>query len=66
MTAPNNPGLYSGNNNSLKSTYKQKLKLYEEHKEHKQNTNKTTQACFDEDLLINLESNRLLLGVTPM
>ena len=40
VTAPTDPGLYTRNNNSFKSAYKQKLKLYEEYKEHKQNTNK--------------------------
>ena len=32
--------LYNGNTNSLKSAYKQKLKLYEEYEGHKQDTNK--------------------------
>ena len=40
VTAPTDPVLYNGNTNSFKSAYKQKLKLYEEYKEHKQNTNK--------------------------
>ena len=60
------PGLYQGNTNSLKSAYKQKLKLYEEYEGHKQDTNKTIQACFNEDLLIKLEIDGLLLKVTPM
>ena len=66
VTAPTDPGLYTGNTNSLKSAYKQKLKLYEEYKEHNQNSNKVIQACFSEDLLIDLESDGLLLGVTSM
>ena len=66
VTVPTDPGLYNGNTNSLKSAYKKKLKLYEEYEEHKQNTNKAIQACSDEDLLIDLESDRLLLGVTLM
>ena len=66
VTAPTDLGLYTGNTNSPKLAYKQKLKLYEEYKEHKQNTNKVIQACFDEDLLIDLESDGILLGVTPM
>ena len=65
-TAPTNPGLYTGNTNSLKSTYKQKLKLYEQHEEHRRNSNKAIQSCFDPDLLIDLETDGLLLGVTPM
>ena len=35
------PGLYTGNLNSLKSTYKQSLKLNKEYKEHKRNTSVT-------------------------
>ena len=66
VTLPNNPSIYTGNNNSLKAAYKQKLKLYEEYEEHKRNTIKSIQACFNEDLLIDLESDGMLLGVTPM
>ena len=66
VTAPADPGQYTGNTNSLKSAYKQKLKVYEEFEEHKRNANKVIQACFDEDLLINLETDGMLLGVTPM
>ena len=66
VTPLDNPGLYTGNTNSLKATYKQKLKLYEEYEEHKQNTIKAIQACFDEDLISDLESDEMLLGVTPM
>ena len=65
VTAPTNPGLYTGNTNSLKPAYKQKLKLYDEYKEHKRNANKVIQACFNEDVLIDLESDGMLLGVTP-
>ena len=60
------PWLYTGNTNSLKSTYKQKLKLYEEYEEHKPSTIKVIQTCFDEDLLINLESNWILVGYLLM
>ena len=66
VIAPTDPGLYSGNTNSFKSPQKQKLKFYEEYKEHKQNTNKVIQACFNEDLLINLESDEMLLEVTSI
>ena len=52
---PTDPGLYQGNTNSMHSAYKQKLKLYEEYEEHKQNTNKAIQVCFDEDLFVRLE-----------
>ena len=45
---------------------KQKLKLYKEYKEHKRNSNKAIQPCFDESLLINLETDGMVLGVTPM
>ena len=65
VPAPTNPGLYTGNTNSLKSAYKQKLKLYEQHKEHRRNSNKAIQACFDPDLLIDLETDGLLLGYSP-
>ena len=65
MTAPTDPGLYQGNSNSLHSAYKQKLKLYEEYEEHKRNTNKAIQACFDEDLFVELETDGLLLGYSP-
>ena len=63
---PANPGLYAGISNTMHSAYKQKLKLYEEYEKHKQNTIKAIKACFDEDLLINLESDVMLLGVTPI
>ena len=64
---PNNPSRpYTGNINSLHAAYKQKLKLYEEYEEHKRNIIKAIQACFDEDSLIDLESDGMLLGVTPM
>ena len=66
VTPPDDPGLYTGNTNSLKATYKQKLKLYEEYEECKQNTIKVIQACFDEDSLIDLESNGMLFGITTM
>ena len=66
VIAPTDPGLYSGNTNSLKSLQKQKLKFYEEYKVHKQNTNKAIQACFNEDLVINLESDGMLLEVTQI
>ena len=58
--------LYNGNTNSLKSAYKQKLKLYEEYEEHKRNTNKAIQACFDENLFVELETDGLLFGITPI
>ena len=58
--------MYTGNTNSLKSRYKQELKLYEEYKEHKRNTIKKIQACFDKDLLIDLESDGMLLGIALM
>ena len=48
--APSDLGLYTGNTNSLRATYKQKLKLYKEYEEHKQNIIKPIQECFDEDL----------------
>ena len=62
---PADPGPYTGNTNSLHAAYKQKLKLYEEYEEHKQNTNKAIQACFDVDLFVELETDGLLLGITP-
>ena len=66
VPTPTDPGLYQGNSNSLHSAYKQNLKLYEEYKEHKRNTNKAIQACFDEDLFVELEIDGLLLGITPI
>ena len=60
---PANPGPYTGNTNSLHAAYKQKLKLYEEYEEHKRNTNKAIQACFDKDLSVELETDGLLLGI---
>ena len=65
MTVPTEPGPYIGNTNVLNAAHKQKLKLYEEFEEHKQNTNKAIQACFDEDLFVELETYGLLLGMTP-
>ena len=53
VTAPADPGQYTGNTNSLKSAYKHKLKLYEEFEEHKRNANKVIQAYF-----INRPRNR--------
>ena len=66
LTPPDNAGLYTGNTNSCKATYKQNLKLHEEYEEHKQNTIKAIQKCFNEDLLIDLESDGMLIGVTSM
>ena len=60
------PSIYTGNTNSLKSTYKQKLKLYAEYEEHKRNTIKAIQTCFDENLLTDLESSGILVGYIPM
>ena len=56
-----NPGPYTGNINSLHAAYKQKLKLYEEYEEHKQNTNKAIQACFDVDLFVKQTRNRQIV-----
>ena len=63
---PANPEPYTGNTNSLHAAYKQKLKLYEEYEEHKQNTNKAIQACFNIDLFVKLEMDRLLIGIIPI
>ena len=57
VTLPDDLSLYTGNTKSIKATYKQKLKLYEEYEEHKRNTNKAIQACFDEDLFVELETD---------
>jgi len=59
-------GIFTGTTNILKSRHKQALKLFDEYGEHKRNTIKAIQACFDEDLPIDLESNRILVGYTPM
>ena len=63
---PIHPGIYTGNTNSQKSKYKQELKIYDEYVEHKRNSIKAIQACFDEDLLIDLESDGIVIGYTPM
>ena len=63
---PANPGIFTGTTNSLKSRYKQELKLYNEDEEHKRNTIKAIQSCFDEDLLINLKLDGILVKYTPM
>ena len=63
---PTHPGLYTGNTNAQKSKYKQELKLFDEYVEHKRNSIKAIQACFDEDLLIDLESDGIVIGYTPM
>ncbi|OEU17011.1 hypothetical protein FRACYDRAFT_239612 [Fragilariopsis cylindrus CCMP1102] len=65
VPVPVNPGPYIGDTNILNAAHKQALKLYEEYEEHKRNTNKAIQACFDEDLFIELETDGLLLGVSP-
>ena len=66
VVPPTDPGIYTGNTNSLKSTYKQKLKLYEDYEEHRRNSNRAIQSRFDPDLLVELETDGLLLGITPM
>ena len=63
---PANPGIFTGTTNVLKSTHKAALKLYETYKEHKRNTIKAIQACFDEGLLIDLEFDGILVGYTPI
>ena len=63
---PDHPGIYTGNTNSQKSKYKQELKIYDEYVEHKRNSIKVIQACFDEDLPIDLESDGIVIGYTPM
>ena len=65
VPVPGDPGPYIGDTNILNAAHKQALKLYEEYEEHKRNTNKAIQACFDEDLFIELETDGLLLGVSP-
>ncbi|OEU14451.1 hypothetical protein FRACYDRAFT_240995 [Fragilariopsis cylindrus CCMP1102] len=65
VPVPIDPGPYIGDTNILNAAHKQTLKLYEEYEEHKRNTNKAIQACFDEDLFIELETDGLLLGVSP-
>ena len=63
---PTKPVLYAGNTNGLKFIYKQQLKLYDEYEEHKRNTIKAITVYFDEDLLIDLETDGELIGYTPM
>ena len=64
VPVPTKPSPYTGNTNILNAAHKQQLKLYEEYEEHKQNTNKAIQACFNEDLFVKLKTEGLLLGVT--
>ena len=66
VVPPTKPAPYTGNTNGLKFIYKQQLKLYEEYEEHKRNTIKAITVCFDEDLLIDLETDGELIGYTPM
>ena len=66
VVPPTKPAPYAGNTNGLKFIYKQQLKLYEEYEEHKRNTIKAITVCFDEDLLIDLETDGELIGYTPM
>ena len=63
---PDHPGIYTGNTNSQKYKYKQELKIYDEYVEQKCNSIKAIQAYFDEDLIIDLESNGIVIGYTPM
>ena len=60
------PVPYAGNTNGLKFIYKQQLKLYDKYEEHKRNTIKAITVCFDQDLLIDLETDGELIGYTPM
>ena len=66
VAEPTDPGLFTGSSNVLKAAYEQKLKLYEEFEEHQRNALKVIQAVFEEDLLIDLETDGMLLGVTPI
>ena len=61
VPVPTNPGPYTGNTNSFHAAYKQKVKLFEEYEEHKRNSNKAIQTCFDVDLFVD----GLLLRITP-
>ena len=65
VPVPPEPGAYTGNTNVLNAAHKEKLKIYQEYKEHKRNTIKAIQACFDEDLFVELETDGLLLGISP-
>ena len=62
---PEDPGAYVGNTNILNAAHKLKLLRFEEWEEHKRNTNKAILACFDEDLLVEIETGGLLIGYTP-
>ena len=62
---PTNPGPYTGDTNALYAEHKIKLLRFQEYEENKRNTNKAILACFDEDLLVEIETDGLLLGYTP-
>mmetsp|Transcript_35343 Transcript_35343/g.39411 ORF Transcript_35343/g.39411 Transcript_35343/m.39411 type:complete len:126 (-) Transcript_35343:979-1356(-) len=44
VPVPTNPGPYTGDTNILHAAHKQKLELYQQHEEHKGNTNKAIQS----------------------
>ena len=62
---PTDPGPYIGDTNVLHAEHKLKLLRFEEWEEHKRNTNKVILVCFDDDLLVEIETDGLLIGYTP-
>ena len=65
VPVPTDPGPYTGDTNALYAEHKLKLLRFEEYEEHKRNTNKVILAKFDEDLLVEIETDGLLIGYTP-
>ena len=65
VSEPTDPGAYAGDTNVLHAEHKIKLLRFEEWEEHKRNTNKAILACFDKDLLVEIETDGLLIGFTP-
>ena len=65
VPVPTDPGPYTGDTNALYAEHKLKLLRFEEYEEHKRNTNKVILAKFDEDLLVEIETDGSLIGYTP-
>ena len=65
VPVPTDPGSYTGDTNALYAEHKLKVLRFEEYEEHKRNTNKAILAKFDEDLLVEIETDGPLLRYTP-
>ena len=54
---PTDPGAYTGNTNVRYAEHKSELLIFDKWEKHKRNTNKAILACFDEDLLVKIETD---------